>query len=122
MQIRLDQANSNQISVKEIRYNFEGTIKLVKSTFQFNFPKRLSIKYVCSQGGRRFVRCRHFADKGVFRCGSPHFLVQKASDFSKFTVCPHGQGERELSQCGHFSVMERLIFCDFVRMSFMDGP
>jgi len=23
-------------------------------------------------------------------------------DFSKFMVCPHGQGGRGLSQCGHF--------------------
>jgi len=26
----------------------------------------------------------------------------KISDFLKFVMCPHGQGERGLSQCGHF--------------------
>jgi len=34
----------------------------------------------CGQEGRRF-----------FRCGHPHFLGQKISDFLKFMVCPHGQ-------------------------------
>jgi len=45
------------------------------------------------------------------------------SDFFKFMVCPHGQGGRGLSQCEHF-VDSRwgLIFRDFVRTSFMDGP
>jgi len=63
-----------------------------------------------------FVQCGHFADKeegGFFRCGRPHFLAQKASDFYKFIVCPHGQGE--LSQCVHFADKEEgSIFCDFV--------
>jgi len=27
-----------------------------------------------------------------FKCGRPHFLAQKTLYFSKFTVCPHGQG------------------------------
>jgi len=27
----------------------------------------------------------------------------KTSDFSEFMVCPHGQGERGLKQCGHFA-------------------
>jgi len=31
---------------------------------------------------------------GFFRCGRPHILMQKTSDFSKFMVCPHGQGGR----------------------------
>jgi len=50
--------------------------------------------------GRRFVQCGHFMKKGegIFRCGRPHLLMQKTSDFSKFMVCPHGQGG--LSQCG----------------------
>jgi len=47
----------------------------------------------------------------------------KTSDFSKFMVCPHGQGGGGLSQCGHFSDKERRsIFRDFVRASFTDGP
>jgi len=39
-------------------------------------------------------------EEGVFRCGRPHFLVQK-HEFLKFIVCLHGQGG--LSQCGHFA-------------------
>jgi len=30
--------------------------------------------------------------KGFFRCGRPHFLAQKTSDFLKFMVCPRGKG------------------------------
>jgi len=38
------------------------------------------------------------ADKGgFFRCGRPHVLVQKTSDFLKFMVCPHRQGKREVN-------------------------
>jgi len=44
-----------------------------------------------------------------FRCGHQHFLVQKNLDFSKFSVCPHGQGGKGgLSQYGHFSDKEGL--------------
>jgi len=45
--------------------------------------------------GEEVVQCGHFVDKGegFFRCGRPHFLAQKTSDFSKCVVCPHGQGE-----------------------------
>jgi len=51
-----------------------------------------------SQRGEGFVQCEQ-GGMGVFRCGRPHFLVQKSSVFfSKFMVCPHGQ--RGLSQCG----------------------
>jgi len=53
------------------------------------------IKDVGSQG---VVQCGHFSDKGegrFFRCGLKHFLVKKNSDFSKFMVCSHGQGEEE---------------------------
>jgi len=48
------------------------------------------------------------------------FIRAKTSDFSKFVVCPHGK--RRLSQYGHFVDKEMELFCDFVRMSFMDGP
>jgi len=38
----------------------------------------------------------------------------KTPDFSKFMVCSHGQGERWLSQCGHFSDKgERVNFSRF---------
>jgi len=57
-----------------------------------------------------FVQYWHFADKGgggFFRCGRPHFLAQKTSDFSKFMMCPHGQeGRGGLRQCGHFADKE----------------
>jgi len=50
------------------------------------------------QIGGRFVQRGHFTDKGegVFRCGrphstSPHVLMQKTSDFSKFMICSHEQ-------------------------------
>jgi len=57
------------------------------------------------QSGRReFVQCRHFAEKGCFRCGCPHFFMQKTWDISKFMVCPHGQEgkgvEPVLTFCG----------------------
>jgi len=46
----------------------------------------------------RFVQYGHCMDmeKGegrFFTCGRPHFLVQKAYDFSKFMVCPYGKRE-----------------------------
>jgi len=42
-----------------------------------------------------------------FRCECPHLLVQKTLDFSKFMVCPHGQGGRgvepvQTRERGHF--------------------
>jgi len=49
----------------------------------------------------RFVQCGPFADKeegGFSDADVPHFLAQKTPGFSKFRVCPHGQGG--LSQCG----------------------
>jgi len=61
--------------------------------------------------------------KGLFRCGRPHFLVQKpkTSDFSKFIVFPHGQGG--LNQCGHFSDKRGggSFFRNFMQTSFIDG-
>jgi len=53
-----------------------------------------------------------------FRCGRPHGA--KNFRFSKFIVCPHGQGV--LSRCGHFANKGGSIIGDFVRTSFMDGP
>jgi len=41
--------------------------------------------------------------------GRPYFLVQKTSDFSKFKVCPHGQGKG-------------VIFRDFVRTTLSTAP
>jgi len=59
---------------------------------------------------RRGCPVRAFCgQKGFFRCGRPHFLVQKTSDFSKIMACPHGHGEGGS------------IFRDFVRTSFMNS-
>jgi len=45
------------------------------------------------------------------------FFAQKTSDFSKFMVCPHGQGgigvEPVRTFCGQGGMGS--IFCDFVR-------
>jgi len=47
---------------------------------------------------------RRFCGQGeFFKCGRSHFLERNTTDFSKFMVCPHGQGGRGLSQCGHFA-------------------
>jgi len=48
--------------------------------------------------------------------------VQKTLDFSKFMVCPYGQGE--LSKYGQFldKVKEESIFRDCLRTYFMDDP
>jgi len=54
----------------------------------------------------------------VFKCKRPHFLVQKASEFSKFIVCPHGQEGVEPVRTRR----KGLIFRVFVWTSFMDGP
>jgi len=58
-----------------------------------------------------------FGQGGFFKCGRPHFLMQKTSDFSKFMVCPHGQGQ--LSQLGHFSGKEEEV--NFSRFFAEDG-
>jgi len=64
---------------------------------------------------------RTFCGQGrFFRYGRPHFLVQKTSNFSKFMLCPHGQGGKGMSQCGQEG--RGSIFCDFVRTSCMDAP
>jgi len=53
--------------------------------------------------------------RGFFRCGRPHFLAQKTSDFSKFMVCSHEQGEREVELvrifCGQEGGVNFLRFC-----------
>jgi len=50
------------------------------------------VQIFCGHGGR--------GGSPDQRCRCPPFLVQKTSDFSKFRVCPQGEG---LSHCGHFS-------------------
>jgi len=75
----------------------------------------VSIKDVHSQG--IYVQCGRLRTRGEggFRCGCPHLLLQKSLDFSKFLVCPLGQGGR-LSQCGNFTHkgVNFSRFCGFI--------
>jgi len=64
------------------------------------YCKGLSINEVRSQGGGLPMRTCCGQGQGVFWCGGLHFLKQKTSDFSKFMVCPHRQGWREIDHCG----------------------
>jgi len=58
--------------------------------------KRLSMKYVCVEDVRRGLSSADILwTKGFLHKRTSHFLVQKTSDFSKFIVCPNGQGEVE---------------------------
>jgi len=80
----------------------------------------LSIKEVRSQReGVCPVRTR---GRGFFRSGRPQFLVQKASNFSKFLVCPHGQKGKGVDPVRIFCRQgEESMFLNFLRTSFMDG-
>jgi len=52
-----------------------------------------------------------FVDKGegeIFSCRRPHFLVHNTSHFSKFMVCPHGQGVGVVEPVGTFCEQGRL--------------
>jgi len=56
--------------------------------------KGVSIEDDRNQGRGKLVKCGHFACKGereLFRCGRPHFLVQKTWIF-EILMCPHGLG------------------------------
>jgi len=56
-------------------------LRKISQTLWTEGTKELSIKDVPSQGGKRgFVQCGHLAnkEKGFFRCGRPHFMVQKS--------------------------------------------
>jgi len=46
-----------------------------------------------------------------FRCGSPHFLIQDASDFSKIMVRPHEQEGRANADILRTRVVKFLRFC-----------
>jgi len=58
--------------------------------------------------------------RGFFRRGHPHYLVQKTSDFSKFMMCPHGQGEGGRASADKGG--EGPIFRDFVRVFLWTAP
>jgi len=63
-------------------------------------------------------------ERGVLQIRTSALFAQKPSNFSKFMVCPHGQGRRGVCPvrtfCGQGGGGS--IFCDFVPTSFMDGP
>jgi len=73
-------------------------------------------------GGRGFVQCGHFADKegrGVLQMRTSALFGAKNFGFFKiYGVSARLRREEGLNHCGQ----RRSIFCDFVRMSFMDGP
>jgi len=89
-------------------------IKLILFIISMQYTaKRPFIQNVCNQGG--WVSSADiFRTKEFFRCGRPHFFVQKTSEFSKFIVYPHGKGGSEPVRTRG----ERRSF--FSR--FMDGP
>jgi len=60
--------------------------------------------------------------KGSLGADARTFWCKKTSDFSKFLVCPHGQGRGGgVSQCGYFVDKERGGKF-FAILSFMYGP
>jgi len=60
----------------------------------------VSIKSVHSQG---FSSSDIFRTRGSSDVEVRTFWCKKTSNFSKFMLCPHGQGEGGLSQCEQFS-------------------
>jgi len=73
------------------------------------------------QSERRGLSCADILQtrgKGFFRCGCPHFLVQKNSGF--FEIYDVSARTRGVSQWGHFADKEGGF--NFMRTSFMDGP
>jgi len=73
--------------------------------------KELSIK---DSAVRRkgFVQCGQAGRGGSSDANVRTFWCKKTPNFSKFMVCPNGQGC--LSQCGHFFGWWGSIFRDFV--------
>jgi len=82
--------------------------------------QKISIKDVRSQG-RGVVQREHFSDKGgFFKCGYPHFLVQKLRIFRNLWCVRTDRRRIELVRifCGQG---RRVNFLRFVRTSFMNG-
>jgi len=68
----------------------------MRSVFEYKFSHFNQV-YVRSclkktSAVRRVVSCGHFADKEVLQMRTSAFFGTKTSDFSKFMVCPNGQG------------------------------
>jgi len=82
--------------------------------------KRRSIKEIRSHWvcpvqtffGQRMMRS--------FRCVRPHLLVLKIIDFSKFMVCLHGQGRREVEPVRTFFGQDGKGFFKCVRSHFFE--
>jgi len=80
----------------------------------------VSIKDIRNQGGGgRLFSADILRTREILQMRTSILFGAKTSDFSKFMVCPHGQGMRGLNQCG---LRERGInFSRFCADSFMDG-
>jgi len=90
--------------------------KLNKDTVA-EFNKGSSVKDVRSQGEGALVQCGHFATRGFFRCGHPHFFEQIPSDFRNLSYVRTGKGG--LSQCGHFFRKKGVNFSRFCEDFFL---
>jgi len=62
---------------------------------------------------------RIFCGQGVLQMRTSALFGVKNIGFLKFVVCLHGQGERGLSQCGHFADKGKGV--NFSRTSFTGG-
>jgi len=64
-----------------------------------------------------------FRTRGVLQMRTFALLEVKSSDFSKFMMCPHGQGGKGWTSADILRTKgEGSIFRDFVRTSFMEAP
>jgi len=70
------------------------------------------------------VQCGHIADKVGSSDAKSAFWLHKSSDFSKFMVCPHGQGGREVEPMRTFCGQRGrgIIFSRFCADIFYGGP
>jgi len=62
-----------------------------------------SIKDVRSQRGLSIAGILRTKGEGVLQMRTSALLSAKSSDFLIFMMCPHGQGKKGLSQCGHLA-------------------
>jgi len=75
-----------------------------------------------SAGRSRIVQGGQFSEKGVFKCGHPHFLVEKTLNFLKFMGVRTDKGVETVRSFAEKEELGGSIFRDFMRTSFMDGP
>jgi len=82
------------------------------------FPiKRLSIKDIRCKREVSSADIFWTRGEGVLQMRTSTLFGVKNSDFSKFMVCPHGQGERGSRQYGHFSDKGRVHGGQFFTIS-----